>query len=216
MRLTKDKKVMLIGVPGTRNTWLWECLGEELIDDIDLYEENFEVPHQSFIYLGNEKRPYWPPHTSNLTVSQTCKFNRSSYEKIVTVRNPWERYISLFEFMRNTPSHFMYERANAWGFENFLKNVFLGNCTFDLAPQINFLFNNKGKLDFDALFKFEQTDEIKNFFVKRGYKFRDIPLKASPKNFSSYYTQETINLVSQMCWFETTFFGYVAPNLEKN
>ena len=56
MRLTKDKKVMLIGVPGTRNTWLWDCLGEELIDDIRLYEENFEVPHRGLIYIGNKKR----------------------------------------------------------------------------------------------------------------------------------------------------------------
>ena len=215
MRLTKDKKVMLIGVPGTRNTWLWDCLGEELIDDIRLYEENFEVPHRGLIYIGNKKRTCWPPHTSNLTVSKTCKLHRSSYEKIATVRNPWERYISNFEFIRNSPTHLMHEKVMSWDFENFLLNVFHGNCTFDLAPQINFLFSNEGKLDFDALFRFEQTVEIKNFFVQRGYKFRDIPLNASPKNFASYYTPRTIKLVSQMCWFETAFFGYSAPDLEK-
>lgn len=213
MRLTKDKKVMLIGIPGTRNTWLWECLRDELIDDIDAYQESFQIPHQGMIFLGGEKRTSWPPHSNNILVSSTCKLERSSYQKIVTVRDPWERYVSLFEFLSNTPHHAMRKMTPDWNFENFLFCISQGHCTFDMVPQLNYLYNHKGSIDFDNIFKFEQTSEIKQFFSDKGYRFQDIPVTSKPKNLAAYYNERTKKLVKTMCWFEATFFGYEAPDL---
>ena len=213
MRLTKDKKVMLIGIPATRNGWLWECLKDELINDINVYEEYFQVPHRGMLFLGDQKRTSWPPHTNNITVSSTCKLDRSSYQKIVTIRDPWERYVGLFEFLSNNPEHAMRKRTRNWNFENFLFSVSRGDCTFDLVPQVNYLYNHAGKMDFDRIFKFEQMTEIKKYFTEKGYKFQDIPVTSKPKNLASYYTDETKKLVGTMCWFEATFFGYRAPEL---
>ncbi len=65
MRLTKDKRVMILGVPATRNTWIWDCLSEELIDrkEMDEYEKNFGK--FAIINPNGKRRADWPNHSRN-------------------------------------------------------------------------------------------------------------------------------------------------------
>ena len=81
MKLTKDKRLMLIEVPKTRSTWMQDCLSEELIDinDMDQYEKNFG--QFGIIYPNGKRREDWPRHSLNDEVSHACKLERGSYEK---------------------------------------------------------------------------------------------------------------------------------------
>ena len=207
---------MLIEVPKTRSTWMQDCLSEELIDsnDMDEYEKNFG--QFGIINPNGKRREDWPWHSLNKDISHACKLERGSYEKVAVVRNPWERYISLYDFLKITPSHAMHKKTNNWTFENFIINLAIGTCSFDCVPQINFLYDKDGKLDINYLFRFEDTHTIKDFFVKNGYNFKDISLTSKPKKFSKYYTPELVEIVRKMCWFESTFFGYSAPDLSQS
>ena len=216
MRLTKDKKIMMLGVPATRNTWIWDCLSEALIhaNAMDEYERNFGK--FAIINSNGKRREDWPPHSLNVDISQACKLERSSYGKVAIVRDPWERYIALYDFLKITPNHAMHKMTNNWTFENFIINICIGNCSFDLKPQINFLYDNHGKLDIDYYFRFEDTHNIKEFFINNGYTFKDVSLTSTPKNFSKYYTPQLVEIVRAMCWYEATFFGYSAPDLSQS
>lgn len=215
MRLTKDKRLMLIEVPETRNTWIWDCLSKELIDrnDMDEYEKNFG--QFGIINPNGKRRADWPNHSRNVDISHACKLERGSYEKVAIIRNPWERYIGLYELLKILPNHAMHKMTNNWTFENFIINLAIGTCSFDLVPQINFLYDKHGRLDIDYLFRFEDTHNIKDFFVRNGYDFKNILLTSKSKNFSKYYTPELVEIVRTMCWYEANFFGYSAPDLSQ-
>lgn len=211
MRMTKDKKLLMLGVPATRNSWLWDCLNQEIIQDIDILSELFVVETKDLTHIGDTKRKIWPPHIANITISNRCKLPRESYEKIAVVRDPWERYIGLYEFLKKTPNHHMHRASLNWDFSTFIINLSQGNCTFDMVPQIHWLFDKHGRIDIDFLFKFHETTAIKSFFTERGYKFEDIQLLSKPKNVEEFYTPQTAKIVSHMCWFETQFFGFKHP-----
>ena len=107
----------------------------------------------------------------------------------------------------------MHKIANDCTFSAFISNICQGNCTFDMQPQINFLFDKNGELDIDYIFRFEQPGEIRKFFTRRGYDFKDIEITSRPKNLKNYYTPQLAKIITSMCWFETKYFGYTAPLL---
>ena len=211
MRMTIDNKLLYICIPGTRSQWIWECLGEQLISDINKLGENFDNP--SWMMKNGKKRNEWPPHINNVNASASCKLLRNSYLKITTVRNPWERYVSLYEVIKRDPQHQMYQIAIEGGFTGFISSIATGRSTFDLAPQANWLFNNRAALDFDHIFKFEEPEKIQSFFIDRGYNFKNVATTSKPRDLSLYYKASTLGIVESLSWFDCTFFGYKRPVL---
>ena len=201
----------MLGIPETRSTWLWECLRSEIIQDIDVFSELFNVTSRAYTHFGDTKREEWPPHIDNIEISKSCILPRKTYEKIAIVRDPWERYIGIYEHLKRMPTHQMHHAVQNWDFNTFIINLSQGNCTFDIVPQINWLFNKHGQIDTDIIFKFHETTEIKSFFVKRGYVFDDIELNSKQKDIEKYYTPQLAKIVASMCWFETKFFGFKNP-----
>ena len=213
MRLTRDKRNLLIGVPATRNNWIWDLMADELIDDVDQYEKFFEIENYDYVMLsvGGGKRTYWPPHSPNSMVARTCKLPRHSYRKIACVRNPWERYVSLYDFFRKTPSHAMHKACNQWDFKEFIENVVQGNATFDTRPAEYFMLNQKGELDYDRIFRFENPQEIADYFREQGYTLRDIEILSKNREWLFHYDQQTIDRVGAYSRFDVEYFGYEPP-----
>ena len=95
MRLTKDKKILLVAVPRTRSQWLWKSLEGELFEDVESFFELNSVSRSV-----HQWRKTWPPHTPNRSISRELLIERHTYEKFTVMRNPWERYASFYSRLR--------------------------------------------------------------------------------------------------------------------
>ncbi len=222
MRITKDKKIMILSLPRTRTLWLVESLKNELFDSHDM--QNF--------FLLNEKTPSnadrgdWPPHSPNCLASKQVKLPRSEYKKFATIRNPWERYASFYLMVKKAAAndrskyaqktgdtsvltpHRMTQLAVSCDFPTFIHHMVAGDRTFDLMPAFNFFLNNHGNFDIDHIFDYHDTSGIKNFFKSRGYEFLDIKVGAPKRDWKSLYTKTAIKMVEKFCELEIRYFGY--------
>ena len=162
MRLTKDKKILLIAVPRTRSGWIWKSLGGELFEDVESFFELNSVSRSE-----HQWRKTWPPHTPNRSISRTLLIDRHKYEKFTVIRNPWERYASFYsrlrrplepgaeEYAKKTQDasavnkHAMSDMAMQLNFEQFMVQIAIGNRSFDASPALSFLLNHKGSIDLD-------------------------------------------------------------------
>jgi hypothetical protein len=221
VRLTKDKKLVILSPPRSRSQWIWSSLGDQIYTDLDSFFENNIVDPSE-----HEWRTTWPPHTPNFAVSQQLKLDRKSYKKFAVVRNPWERFVSFYLRLRKVREQSVEDYAQQTGdqsvlnqhamtalacqcnFEQFIIQIALGNRTFDLTSTFNFLLNNEARIDVDYLFKFDDTNGIRNFFKSSGYVYRDISLGAPKRNWRELHTPITKKAIESMCELEIRYFGF--------
>jgi len=221
MRLTKDKKLVILSPPRSRSQWIWESLGDQIYTDMESFFENNTVDRSEHGW-----RTTWPPHTPNYVVSQQLKLDRKTYKTFSVVRNPWDRFVSFYFRLRNVREksaknyaqltgdksvlneHAMTSLACECNFEQFIIQVALGNRTFDLMPTFNFLLNDKAILDVDYLFKFDDTEGIKQFFESSGYVFQDVGLGSPKRDWRETHTPTTKKIIESMCELEIRYFGF--------
>ena len=221
MRLTKDKKIILVAVPRTRSQWIWKSLEGELLEDLESFFELNSVNRS--VHNG---RKTWPPHTPNRLISRELLLERHTYEKFTVIRNPWERYASFYsrlrkpleigaeEYAKKTQDasavnkHAMSDIAMQLNFEQFMVQIAIGNRSFDAAPALSFLLNHKGSIDIDHIFRFEDVEAIRNFFIGRGYSFKDVPIGSPQREWRSVHTPVTKRIIGSLCEIEIEQFGY--------
>lgn len=202
MRFTKDERLMMISPSRTRNKWIRKVMKDHVIDDISLYEKY--MPGR----LDNPNREVWPPHTPNNMITPYFALDRSKYTKITVVRNPWERYTSYFDGLLEKPSHPFHKIAKEIDFTRFIKMAALGMTFFDIQPQMHFIADHKGELDYDRIFDFDDREGILNFLSDMGYSLHDEPVTQKEREWRAYYTPETIKIVDHLCQMEIRRFGY--------
>jgi hypothetical protein len=128
------------------------------------------------------------------------------YFKFAFVRNPWDRWVSLYHFMREHPTHHRHKQALRLTFDEFLEI---------LAPkhkrrQTRFLTDGQGKLIVDYVGRFEtlQAD-----FARISSLLNVAPSlahihKTNHRDYRSYYNSRTIDLVAQISRDDIELFGY--------
>jgi hypothetical protein len=130
-----------------------------------------------------------------------------SYFKFAFVRNPWDRLVSEYEFIRRRPDHGRHSKVMKMGFE---KYIVYQSKRFD-AHQINMLADKNGNLLMDFIGKFENLhDDWNRVTDKLGIKNKELThrKKAGIKDYNSYYTDESHALVSELWKRDIEAFGY--------
>lgn len=138
------------------------------------------------------------------------KINYPGYLTFAIVRNPYDRLVSAFEFMK------YYDKANPAKskYQNYYKNGFTHFChTINksellLKPQHEFICNKNGNLMIDKLFYFED-----NFWESLYELFNEVVEpkiynKTERKPYPDYYTIETIELVYDNYKTDFKLFNY--------
>jgi len=130
-----------------------------------------------------------------------------SYFKFAFVRNPWDRLVSEYEFIRRRPDHGRHSKVMKMGFE---KYIVYQSKRFD-AHQINMLADKNGNLLMDFIGKFENLlDDWNRVTDKLGIENKELThrKKAGISNYDSYYTDESRALVSELWKRDIEAFGY--------
>lgn len=130
-----------------------------------------------------------------------------SYFKFAFVRNPWDRLVSEYEFIRRRPDHGRHSKVMKMGFE---KYIVYQSKRFD-AHQINMLADKNGNLLMDFIGKFENLhDDWNRVTDKLGIENKVLThrKKAGIKDYDSYYTKESRALVSELWKRDIVAFGY--------
>lgn len=130
-----------------------------------------------------------------------------SYFKFAFVRNPWDRLVSEYEFIRRRPDHGRHSKVMNMGFE---KYIVYQSKRFD-SHQINMLADKNGNLLMDFIGKFENLhDDWNRVTDKLGIENKALThrKKAGIKDYDSYYTKESRALVSELWKRDIVAFGY--------
>lgn len=131
----------------------------------------------------------------------------TSYFKFAFVRNPWDRLVSEYEFIRRRPDHGRHSKVIKMEFDQY---ILYQNKRFD-AHQINMLADRNGVLLMDFIGRFENLQEDWNYVTDRlGITNKELThrKKAGITNYDAYYTPETRALVAELWKKDIEAFGY--------
>ena len=130
-----------------------------------------------------------------------------NYFKFAFVRNPWDRLVSEFEYIKTQNTHSRYKKLSQMTFEQYIE--FQGKRAS--AHQFNVLSNKKGELGLDYVGKFERLDESLVYISEKiNLDCSQIPhinkIKRQP--FQSYYNDATAERVSELWVKDIEVFDY--------
>ncbi len=132
----------------------------------------------------------------------------SKYYKFTFVRNPFDRQVSLYEFIRQSRNHRLKETLLKMTFDEYLK----WRCSGQFPYQSTYIFDRSGNSPLvDFIGKFENLnadfETIANKFsleVKLGY----VGKTKERKDWRTYYTPETQKLVVDTYAIDFDNFSY--------
>ena len=137
--------------------------------------------------------------------------NIDDYFVFTFVRNPWDRYVSAYEYGKRS---YIRCHKNDWGkpayennFETWLKNRPNWSQRNYLK---NFPFNYIAKME-DMKLELERIKQILEYRTAGSNlnEVKPIIINSNPHpNYKSYYTEETKNLVSERCYQVINDFHY--------
>lgn len=139
-----------------------------------------------------------------------------NYYTFSFVRNPWERMLSWY-FLLNPQKTELSPDKIKMDFERFLKED-LKKPEGSFHPnQLDYLTDVNGKVLVNRVGRFENyLDDLRDIFRELNVPVFEIPhINKSIATYSpSYYTEESIEIVANMCKADIDFFGYTFnPNL---
>ncbi len=130
-----------------------------------------------------------------------------SYFKFAFVRNPWDRLVSEYEFIRRRPDHGRHPKVIKMDFDKYI----VYQSKRKDAHQVNMLADKEGKVLMDFIGKFENLYEDWNLVTdKLGIENKTLShrKKAGIKDYNSYYNSETRALVGELWKRDIEAFGY--------
>lgn len=165
-------------------------------------------------------KPYYNKYQTGGLQHLTCKqikthvgfevFN--SYYKFTVVRNPWEKAVSQFIYMKHVRKDLRkFIGMTKWtSFKKYLKLISKKEHV-QWMKQVDFICEKNGKIMVDKVIRFENIE--KEFeLVRQHLGIPDIKLpwvnKSKRKHYTEYYNKRTIQMVSNLYKEDIKAFNY--------
>jgi hypothetical protein len=151
----------------------------------------------------------WPHSHMNIVELQNLLTEQQfkEYFKFAYVRNPWDRTVSLYHYIRRNSRHRYHKQCISDGnFSTYLKSEHLES----LPQQYDFI-SKHGKNLLDFVGKFENLQEDFNIICdKIGIPKIKLPHKnkSNHKHYTEYYDDETRQIVAERYAKDIKYFGY--------
>ncbi len=209
MIISRSKRFLFVHIQKTAGR-SFEAVLKEHIPDL----ENFMGTHDHAVWAKERLSRNW-----------------NEYYKVAFVRNPWDRLVSWYTMIqeRGKPTWYKrftgkgkYSRMRQYVFENSKTfEDFLFNCVDIIEDtdgrksfaynQLDYITDGDGSILVDFIGKFENLNkDTQTVFQNLGLENAALPHKNSSnhKNYRSYYTEETKELVAGRFARDIDFFGY--------
>ncbi len=179
--------------------------------------EKVSLPKRNHLWYKLLSRNGWPvdyhkyafrKHAELLEAERSMpaeKFAR--YFKFAIVRNPWDRLVSEYEYIKTQPTHSRFAKLSSIPFDEFI--VFQSKR--HAAHQVNALKLKNGQLGFDFIGKLERLDQSLSVIAEKiGLSFIDLPHinQVKRRDYRSYYNDELQQLVRDLWAQDITAFDY--------
>lgn len=149
------------------------------------------------------------------------KFN--NYFKFTFVRNPWDRVVSAFFFLKKGGYN---EKDKAWAekelkeyidFDSFVKNWINEENIWKVhhfRPQYHYILDSKNKISLDFIGYFENIcNDFYTISKTLGLNVKISESNASRhKNYMEYYTEETMKIIADVYAKDVKLLGYSFDN----
>ena len=161
------------------------------------------------------RNKYQTDGLQHLTSSQiktevgTDVFN--SYYKFSIIRNPWEKAVSQFIYMKKRKGLRRFIGMNKWSsFKKYL-NLISKKEHAQWMKQVDFVYDENGMIMVDKIIRFENIEE--EFQLMRqhlGIPYIKLPHvnKSKRKHYTKYYNKSTIQIVSDLYKEDIEAFNY--------
>ncbi len=210
--ILKDSKSIFIHIPKTAGGTVEMRLGRYF------YGEHWSELRKSHLSVDGE----WSQHFTYLEYTKKYpELNFPDMYKFVFVRNPWDRAVSEYMYVKKMKGCKCEEKHIPENFQIYIKEG--GTCSWEnhVRPQKDFIVDRRGRVVVDDIFKFEHFE--KNFKkLLRILKIRDMPeesfkfranVSRRPREkkkmpYWMFYDKETKELVYDMYSSDVTLFNY--------
>jgi hypothetical protein len=166
----------------------------------------------------NEEHKIWMQHATMQQINDLYEKDVSEYFKFSFVRNPYERAISDWKFLRRKShkkwrSKTFLKYLNREGyFKRILSNRKDKSTRIDHTyPQYDFIYDDNGKCLVDFIGKTENLQEDFNIICdKLGIPRQKLPheKKGKHKHYTEYYDDESREIVAEKYAKDIEYFGY--------
>ena len=207
MILSVSKQFLFIHIP--------KCAGESMAHVLQSYQPwNLED-------YSNELRPYieakhrLPPHLTYQGAVSMLNVELEPYFKFAFVRNPWERYVSLYTYFKRMERHVMHERTSKQSFTQFIddvvnKRILESQYNIDSRSQTDYIEPPHGMREVDFIGRIERLEEDWAWVCKHLGIEGKLPALNMDKHgpYREYYSQASAKLVREYCAKEIELFKY--------
>lgn len=147
----------------------------------------------------------------------------NEYFKFTIVRNPWDRLVSAYFFLKSGGLNhedrrfFEKELSQFNSFDDFVINwLTVDNIKkyHHFKPQLHYISEANEKVNLDFIGRLENIHNDLNYICKRLNFNKTLPLlnKSNHTNYKDYYNQKTIKIVQDVYGKDIDFLGYNFEN----
>ncbi len=129
------------------------------------------------------------------------------YFKFAIVRNPWDRLVSEYEYIKTQPSHSRFKKLSGMDFAQYVNY----QSTRPAAHQVNALKLKNGQLGCDFVGKLETLEQsLKMVGAKLGIEFSKLPHvnQVNRRDYRTYYNNNLVESVAQLWHADIKAFDY--------
>jgi hypothetical protein len=142
----------------------------------------------------------------------------NNYYKFAIVRNPWDRYLSIYKNRRTNQGRFKkYKTFKSWIYSLYRVFKKRGNLPYAFGDQLSWLSDENGKVLVDYVGRFENYKEEWRKICKviKARKRLMHANKTDHKHYSMYYGDKMVKMVEEMAKKDIEHFGYTFEDRRK-
>ena len=145
--------------------------------------------------------------------------NYSKYYSFSIVRNPWDRCLSAYEFLKlggdNEKDRVFYEKnmSEYQTFSEFIKRGLSTKKIFNwihFIPQSNFIFSKSDECMVNQIIRFENLENDYDFIKNKlgGSELLKYKINRTNHNYQKFYDKEMVNIISRLYYRDIMLLDY--------
>lgn len=196
MPISHENKIVFVHIPKTGGSSIekfFNIYGHDNMGDNKIYDEN--------IMFGKNSQ-----HYDYKSILKNSKKEISSYFSFCFVRNPWDKMVSEYFYLRKSKNF----KISFKDFVFSIKNQKTQGKTH-FAEQISFICDKDNKILVDFVGRFENfKKDFKHVCRINNLKIKNIPFenKSEHENYTKYYDQETKDIIYKIYKNDIIFLNY--------